>query len=50
MPKKIKRNEAGDIIDDTLTWDMGEQAVEGKGEEAIPGKGVVAPRQFPDED
>ena len=48
MPE-IKRNEAGDIIDDTLTWDMGELAIDGKGDPAIPGEGVVAPKK-PDDD
>ena len=48
MPK-IKRNEAGDIIDDTLKWEEGEEAIEGEGDPAIPGEGVVAPKK-PDED
>ena len=48
MPKKIKRNEAGDILDDTLKWEDGVQAGE-DGEEAVPGEGVVAPEK-PDED
>ena len=49
MSETIKRNEAGDIIDDTLKWEDGVKAPEGKGEQAIPGHGVVAPKK-PDGD